>query len=151
MSKRAWSFYHMRGFIFIAFPCHRINALRMIILCLKGHNSRKFMRSWSLVLSHSSISMKLWEEVFWPKWVLCHCLILLHVLTGIKSLNISRTSGPSCMVPLELDVSVSIAGINSSKATWEGTVFNKQKLFPWRQEETGSLSANTYTSKNKNP
>lgn len=35
----------------------------------KGHNSHKFVRSLSLVLSHSSISMKLWEEVFWPKWV----------------------------------------------------------------------------------
>lgn len=137
MSKRGWLFYHMLDFIFIACSCQRINDLGMIILCLKGHNSHKFMRSQFLVLSHSSISVKLWKK-FPGQSGLRHHLTLLHVLTGIKLLNISRTSGPRCMLPLELDVCrvrVLIAGIRSSKGTWEGMVLKKQKLFPWRQEE----------------
>lgn len=139
------------GFYLHSLSCQRISDLGMIILCLKGHNSQKFMRSWSLVLSHSSISMKLWEEVFWPKWVaplphLTACLDWNQIADYLQSF------WNNCMIPLELSVSrvrVLIAGIISSKRA--GMVFNKQNIFPWRQEERGSLSANAYPSKSKSP
>lgn len=123
-----------------------------MILCLKGQNSHKCMRSWSLVCL-----------IHWARWNygkkfsdqsgLHHCLILLRVLSWGKLLNISRAPWLSCMV-LELSVPRAMGStgqVISSKGTWAVTVFNKQKRFPGRQEEKGKCFANTYTYKSKTP